>query len=105
MRAAARAVEAALVGDVSFAAEDRLDAGLFGALVEVDRAEEIAVLGRGHRRHAEVLHAGTQVGHVDGAVEEAVLSMEMQVDEIGHILWSTVDRPLWTVADQRGPDH
>ncbi len=53
--------------------------------VELDRSEHVAVIGQRQRRHAGVLGGRSHVGDPVGAVEEAVLAVEMEVDEIGHL--------------------
>src|SRR5262249_9630991 len=102
-----------LVGDVGLATEDRLHAGLLGALIKVDRPEQVPVLGGRYRRHAELLHPRAEVGHVDRSVEEAVLRVEVEMNEIRHTLWLTLERPQEAVVDHGerrsarapGPDH
>jgi hypothetical protein len=70
-------------GHVGLHAEDGLDAGRPGRFVEVDGAEEVAVIGDGHGVHAALLHRLRQVAHADGAVEEGIEGMEMEMDEVG----------------------
>jgi hypothetical protein len=70
--------------DVGLAAEDRLDPGVLGLLVEVDHAVHVAVVGEGHRVHAHLLTGLEQVGQPDGPVEQAVLGMQVEVRELGH---------------------
>ena len=79
-----RAVRAPAVGigrDISLDAEDRFDAGLFGLGIEVDRAIEIAMIGHGNGIHAKVLDPGNQPIDPVGTVEQAVLSVQMKVNE------------------------
>src|SRR5262249_7145696 len=68
--------------DVELAADDRLDAGLHRRVVEIDRAEEIAVIGQRDRRELELLGLGDELLELGGAVEQAVLGMHMEVDEV-----------------------
>ena len=70
--------------DIGLAAEDRLHAVLLGLLVEVQRAEQVAVVGDGDLLHAALEHLGKQVVEADRAVEQAVLRVQMQVREFGH---------------------
>jgi len=70
--------------DVGLAAEDGLDAGVLGLLVEVDHAVHVAVVGERHRFHAVLLARLHEVGQTDGAVEERILRMQMQMRELGH---------------------
>jgi hypothetical protein len=44
-------------GEVGLAADDALHLGLFGGHVKVDGAVEIAMVGHGHGRHVQLLHA------------------------------------------------
>ena len=48
------------------------------------RAENIAVIGHGHSRHAKLFGAMTELFDVAGAVEHGVVGMKMQVDELRH---------------------
>ena len=41
----------ALLRDVDFAADDGVDAVRLGGVIELHRAEEVAVIGHGHGRH------------------------------------------------------
>ena len=75
------AVEAAPARDVRLDPDDRLDArGLRGG-VEVDRAVQGAVVGEGEGRHLERLRARDEVAQARHAVEQAVLTVSVQVDE------------------------
>ena len=76
-------VEAVAGGDIELAADDGLDPGLFGLDVEFQGAEHGAVVGDGHGAHPVFLALGQQVADPDGAVEQAVLGVDMEVDEIG----------------------
>ena len=68
---------------VSLHADDGLDAGRHGLLVELQPAEHGAVVGDGHGLHA-VLGGLLQEGiNADGAVEQAVLGVHVQVNEGG----------------------
>jgi len=68
-------------GHVHLAADDGLDAGFLGLLVEFDGAEEVAVIGHGDGGHAEIAGFAHDVGDAAGAVEHGVLGVEMEVDE------------------------
>src|SRR3990170_2216494 len=71
-------------GDVDLRADDRLHAPLQRLLVELDRAHHPAVIGDGDGGHPEFLHPRDQGLELDRPVEEAVLRMEVEVDEIFH---------------------
>ena len=73
-----------LRGDVGLDPEDRLDARLARLLVELDRPEHVAVVGQGHGGHLRLDRRGDHVVEAVGAVEEAELAVEVQVDEVGH---------------------
>ena len=77
----ARFVEPAARGHVAFAADDRLDAGLFGSLIKLDRAEHGPVVGHCHGRHTLFLHVVHQTRDAAGAVQQAVFGMQMQMGE------------------------
>jgi hypothetical protein len=49
------------------------------------RAEDVSVIGHGHRWHTELFHAMNQFLDVTGAVEHGVVRMQVQVDELGHV--------------------
>ncbi len=74
-------VEARARRDVHLAAEDRLHARVARLLVELDGAEEIAVVGHRDRRHAQGLGAREERLVLDRAVEQRELRVEMQVGE------------------------
>ena len=75
--------KARLRRQVELAADDRLDAGLLALQVELGGAEHVAVVGHGHRRHVQFLGLGDQVVEADGAVQQGILGVEVEVDEIG----------------------
>jgi hypothetical protein len=68
---------------VQLGAEDGLDAGLLRSQVEIDATEEVAVVGEGDGRKLEVLRLLHQLLELGGAVEEAVLGVDVQMDEFG----------------------
>ena len=70
-------------GDVGLHPQDGLHPGRPGRLVEVDGAEEVAVVGDGHGVHPPLLHRPREVADADGAVEEGVEGVEMEMDEVG----------------------
>ncbi len=80
---AARLVVATPRRDVDLAAEDRLDALGAAGVVEGDGPEHVAVIGHGHRLHPELRHLVDELVDVARPVEEAVLRMEMKVNEVG----------------------
>lgn len=71
-------------GHIHLAADDRMDAlGLAGP-VKVDGAVHNAVVRDGHRRLAQLLHQLRQVPDAAGAVQQAVLRVDVQMGK-GHI--------------------
>ena len=70
-------------GDVGLHAQDGLHPGRPGVPVEVHGAEEVAVVGDGHGVHAPLLHRPGQVADADGAVEEGVEAVQVEMDEVG----------------------
>ncbi len=68
-------------GQVGFHADDGLDALGRQLVIELDGAEEAAMIRDGGRGHALLHGAPGQVPRPDGAVEEAVLRVEMQMYE------------------------
>ena len=73
--------EAGFGGQVDLAADERLDAGLLALEVELDGAEHVAVVGDGQGRHVILLCLVDQVLDADGAVQQGVLGMEVEMDE------------------------
>ena len=67
--------------DVRFVADDRIDAGGPALLVELDGAEQVAVVGDGAGVHAQFLDLRHQFRHPVGAVEEAVVTVAMEMNE------------------------
>src|SRR5947208_2877559 len=69
-------------GDVELAAEDRLDASLLRREIEVDRPEEVAVVRQRDRGQAQILRLLDELLELRGAVEEAVLGVDVEVNEL-----------------------
>ena len=55
---------------------------LAAGVVEGDGPEHVAVVGDGHRLHAEAHALLDQLVDAAGAVEQAVLGVQVQVDEV-----------------------
>ncbi len=92
----ARSLEPAARRHVELAAHDGLDPRLLGGAVEVHRPEEIAVVGErdgGERELLGLLHQPLELG---GAVEQAVLGVDVQVDEVPPLSGLTRLAPLGT---------
>src|ERR1700749_176311 len=83
-----RAISSFARREISFTSDDRLDTGLARLREEFDRPEHIAVVGHGHRRHSGLLRMLDQRTDFVGAVEQALLSMNVQMNET-HAMAST----------------
>src|SRR5262249_5746534 len=68
---------------VELAAEDWLDAGLLRGEGGVDRSEEVAVVGERNGGEPELLRLVDQLVELGGTVEQAVLGVDVQMDELG----------------------
>ncbi len=79
----ARALEPAAGRDVQLAAQDRLHPGLLAARVEVHAPEEIAVVGERDGGESQRLGLADELLELGRAVEQAVLRVDVQVDEVG----------------------
>ena len=66
---------------IGFQANDGLDAGFFGCLVELDHAKHGAVIGDGQGGHAHLFGAPDQLLDIREAIEQRVFGMDMQVDK------------------------
>jgi hypothetical protein len=68
---------------VELAADDGLDAGLLRGQIEIDGAEEVAVIGERDGREVQVLGLLHELLELGRSVEQAVLGMHVQMDEVG----------------------
>ena len=87
--------------DVGLAAEDRLHPVGLGLLIEIERAEQVAVVGDGHRLHPALEDLREEVVEADGAVEKAILRVQMQVREVGHMRRSSLALPARAIQRKR----
>ena len=71
----------ALLRDVHFAADHRMHALGFGAVVKLHRAEKISVIGHRHGGHLLLDDEIHQLTDLAGAVEQRIIGMAMQMDE------------------------
>ena len=71
----------ALLRDVHFAADHRMDALLLGLVVELHRAEQIAVVGHGDGGHLLLLHLLHQLRDFAGSIEQRVVGVAMQMNK------------------------
>ena len=75
---------AAVVDEVDLTAQQRLDAGLAGGAVELDRARHGAVIGDPDRGHAELHRALDELRDAAGAVQDRVLGVDVQMGVTRH---------------------
>jgi len=68
-------------GHIGFNPDDGFNTRINRRLEEIDHAEHGAVIGDGHRVHAQFLHALDQLFDIAEAVEQRVFCMNMQVGE------------------------
>ena len=76
-------VVAGTVGDVHLTTDDRLDLVRLHRVVELDRAEHVAVVGDGAGRHTQLSDLGREFFGPAGAVEQGVFGVKMEMSE-GH---------------------
>ncbi len=67
--------------DIGFATNDRLDAGAGCFLVKLNRPEQVPVIGDCDRWHLEFGRFFHQLFHSDSAIQERILSVEMEMNE------------------------
>ncbi len=75
-----------LLRNVDFAADDGLDSLGFGGVIELHRAEEIAVIGHGDGGHFLLRDDVHQLVDFAGAVEQGIVGVVVQMNEwiFGH---------------------
>ena len=76
-----RAIGALARREIHLASDDRLDADRFRLLIELDRAEHVAMVGHRDRFHPRRLGVLDQRPDFVGAVEKAVLRVDVKMDE------------------------
>ena len=75
------AVGAVAGGDVGLVADDRLDTHGGRLAVQLDGSVKVAVVGQSDRVHTELLDVPDQLGDAAGAVQEAVVTVAVEVDK------------------------
>ena len=70
-----------LLRDVNLAADHRMDALGLGAVIKLDRAEQIAMVGHGHRRHLLLGGELHQLRYLASSVEQRVIGVAMKMNE------------------------
>ena len=71
-----------LLADVELAAQDGLHTRFFSGVGESHRAENVAVIGHGDRRHVEFLHPLDQTFDLAGAVQHGIVGVKMKMHEL-----------------------
>ena len=74
--------EATLRCVVALESDDRIDVVLLGGLIEVVGAVEVAVVGHGQGRHAQIYGLAEEIIEAGSAVEHRVLGVHVQVSEV-----------------------
>src|SRR5258706_3486389 len=69
-------------GEISFASDNRFDPFLLHRVIESDRAVHVAMISHGARVHTQFQSSLCQRVYLNRAVEEAVVSMQVEVNEI-----------------------
>jgi hypothetical protein len=67
---------------IGFTSDNRLDVMGFGFLIKINGAKEIAMIGHGHGRHAKIFYLLEQGCELVGPIEEAILSVKMEMNEL-----------------------
>ena len=78
-------VESAAGSNINFDADNGFDAGLGRFFIKLDGAEHGAMIGGGHRMHAELGGALQQVVDANGTIQKAVLGVHVEMDKIRNI--------------------
>ena len=68
-------------GHVSFIADDWIEAGRSALLIKLDGAVKIAVIRQSQGVHALLFGAGDELRNSAGAIEQAVMTVTMQMNE------------------------
>jgi hypothetical protein len=72
-----------LFGQINLAADQGLNAFAFGGIVELNGTEHVAMISEGHGLHAQGGGAVHQAIDPTGAVQQAVVGVDVEMDEIG----------------------
>ena len=84
-------VPQAFRSDVHLAPDDRFETILFGPRIKLHRPEQIAMVSHGDSGHAELLGALEQGLVPDGRIKQAVVSVDVEMDEVGMAHQITLD--------------
>jgi hypothetical protein len=70
-----------LLRNVHLAPDHRMHSRRLGRVIELDRAEQVPVIGHGHRRHLLLDHGLHELVDIAGAIQQGIVGMAMQVDK------------------------
>ena len=70
-----------LLRDIHFAADHGVNAFLLGLVIELDRAEQVAMIGHGNGGHVLLHRQVHELGNLARPVEQRVIGMTMQVNK------------------------
>ena len=73
---------------IGFTSDNRLHIMSLGFLIKINGAKEVAMVGHGDGGHAEILHLLEQGCELVSPVEEAILSVKMEMNEL---CWHSCD--------------
>lgn len=71
-------------GHIHFTPQNRLDALGYGFLIQINDTVHIAMIRNRHSRHIQLLGTLHHIGNLAQAVEQTVLSMDMQMNKRPH---------------------
>ena len=81
-------IKAGAGGNIHLTANDRLDARGFGCIIKGNAAVHNAVVGNGNGGLAQLFDMVKQAVNTAGAIQQAVLSMQVQVGELSlRLVW------------------
>ncbi len=89
-----RAIGAFAGRQVSLASDNRLDSVLNRFFVELDGSEHVAMIGNRHRFHTRFFGMRQQRPNLIGTIEQAVLSMNVQMNETHDLNNASSTHPL-----------
>src|SRR5581483_5059161 len=95
----------ALLGYISLAADDGLDAALMSFIVELNSAEKIPVVRHRHRRHVLLLDQFHELLDFAGSVQQGVVCVAVQMYEGGGCHGEISVYPNWRFTSLRSAAH
>ena len=73
--------EAAILGNIHLATNNRLDAGFFGCLVELDSAIHDTMVGYRQAVHPQLFGPCHQLGDTAHAIQQTILGVDVKMSE------------------------